>query len=167
MLSTLRAFADWLAATQLSAIIQGVSWVIPTIQTIHIVCVGIVITATFLVSLRILGIFETSQPVAALSRRFLSWIWYALIVLLVTGALLIVGEPGRSLMNPVFALKMSMLVVVALLTAFLQRPLAAQAGYWEESGQRRAMARGIAVTSLVLWSCIVFAGRWIAYIESL
>jgi len=166
MLSTLRAFSDWLAGTPLSTVIQTVSWVIPTIQTIHIVCVAAVISATFLVSLRVLGVFDTSEPIAALSRRFLSWIWYALAVLLVSGALLIIGEPGRSLLNPVFALKMVMLVVVALLTVVLQRPLAAEAGYWDASGQRRAVARGIAVVSLVLWSCIVFAGRWIAYIES-
>lgn len=166
MLSTLRDFSDWLASTPLSTVIQNVSWIIPTVQTIHIVCVGIVISATFLVSLRVLGLFDTSEPIAALARRFLSWIWYALVVLLVSGALLIIGEPGRSLLNPVFALKMLLLVVVALLTTVLQRPLATEARYWDTSGQRRAVARGIAVTSLVLWSCIVFAGRWIAYIEA-
>jgi hypothetical protein len=166
MLSTLRELSDWLAATPLSTVIQNVSWIIPSIQTVHIVSVAIVVTATFLVSLRVLGIFDTSEPIAALSRRFLSWIWYALAVLLVSGSLLVVGEPGRSLMNPVFALKMAMLVVVALLTVVLQRPLATEAGYWDASGQRRAVARSIAVLSLVLWSCIVFAGRWIAYVES-
>src|SRR5687767_9971388 len=109
MLSGLRAFSDWLAATPLSTVIQNVSWIIPTIQTVHIVTVAIVISATFLVSLRVLGIFDTSQPIAALSQRFLSSIWYLLIVLLVTGSLLVVGEPGRSLLNPAFALKMAML----------------------------------------------------------
>jgi hypothetical protein len=167
MLSTLRAFSDYLAGTPLSNVIQTTSWVIPAVQTVHIVCVAIVIAATFLVSLRVLGVFERSQPIAALSHRFLPSVWYALAILLVTGSLLIVGEPGRSLMNPAFALKMAMLVVVAGLTAILQRPLAADAAYWDESGQRRATARGIAVLSLTLWSCIVFAGRWIAYITAL
>jgi hypothetical protein len=167
MLSTLRAFSDWLAETPLSTVIQTVSWVIPAVQTIHIVCVAIVIAATFLVSLRVLGVFDPSQPVAALVRRFLPSIWYALAALLFTGSLLIVGEPGRSLMNPAFAAKMLMLVVVASLTAVLQRPLATEAGYWEATDQRRVWSKGIAILSLVLWSCIVFAGRWIAYITAL
>jgi hypothetical protein len=167
MLSTLRAFADWLAATNLSSVIQNVSWIIPTVQTVHIVCVAIVVSATFLVSLRILGIFDRSEAIAALAHRFLPWIWYALVVLLVTGALLIIGEPNRSLMNPAFAVKMLMLVIVASLTALLQRPLATEATYWDVSAQRRMLARSIAVVSLVLWSCIVFAGRWIAYVGSL
>jgi hypothetical protein len=164
MLSTLHAFADWLAGTRLSAVIQNESWIIPTVQTVHIVCVAIVISATFLVSLRILGVFDRSETLGALSQRFLPGIWYALVVLLVTGSLLIIGEPGRSLMNPAFGLKMFMLLIVASLTAILQRPLATNAGFWDESTQRRALARTIAVLSLALWSCIVFAGRWIAYV---
>ena len=167
MLSTLRAFADWLAMTPLSEVIQNVSWIIPAVQTIHIVCVAIVISSTFLVDLRILGFFSRAQPLAALSHRFLTWIWWALIVLLVTGSLLIIGEPSRSLLNPAFFAKMIMLLIVASLTAVLQRPLAANPGYWDASGGRVVTAKGIAVLSLVLWSCIVFAGRWIAYVTAL
>ena len=166
MLSTLRAFGDWLATTSLSETIQNVSWIIPAVQTLHIVCVAIVIAATFLVDLRILGLFSRSQPLAALSHRFLTWIWWALIVLLVSGSLLIVGEPGRSLLNPMFGLKMLMLVIVAALTVVLQRPLATDAGFWDASGGRQLAAKTIAVLSLALWSCIVFAGRWIAYITA-
>jgi hypothetical protein len=167
MLSTLRAFGEWLALTKLSETIQNVSWIIPTVQTIHIICVAIVISATFLVDLRILGLFSRSQPLAALSSRFLTWIWWALIVLLVTGSLLIIGEPGRSITNPAFFAKMIMLLVVASLTAVLQRPLTADAGYWEVSSGRAITAKGIAILSLLLWSCIVFAGRWIAYVTAL
>jgi len=82
------------------------------------------------------------------------------------GALLIIGEPSRSLLNPAFGLKMLMLLIVALLTAVLQRPLTTNEGFWEASGARVAAAKGIAVVSLALWSCIVFAGRWIAYVSA-
>lgn len=166
MLSTLRVFAEWLQTTPLSETIQNVSWIIPTIQTIHILCVAVLVTATFFVDLRILGVFSRSQPVAALASRFLSGIWWVLLVLFVTGSLLIVGEPGRSLLNPAFAAKMAMLVVVAGLTVLLQRPLATNEGYWDASGGRQAAAKVIAVLSLVLWSFIVFAGRWIAYVTA-
>lgn len=166
MLSTLRAFGEWLAGTPLSATIQNVSWIIPTVQTVHIVCVGIVISAVFLVDLRILGVFARTQPLAALSHRFLTWIWYAILVLLVSGSLLIIGEPNRSLLNPAFFAKMLMLLLVAGLTLLIQRPLATDAGYWDASGGRRATLKAIAVISLVLWSAIVFAGRWIAYVAS-
>jgi len=166
MLNTLRAFSEWLSNTGMSLTIQNVSWIIPTVQTIHIVCVAIVITAVFLVDMRILGVFAPTQTLASLAHRFLTWIWYAIVVLLITGALLIIGEPVRSLMNPAFFAKMTMLLVVAGLTLLIQRPLATDAGYWDASGGRRVTLKMIAIASLVLWSCIVFAGRWIAYIAS-
>jgi Family of unknown function (DUF6644) len=166
MLSDLHAFSEWIAGTAMSGTIQNVSWIIPTVQTIHIVCVSIVISAVFLVDLRILGVFARTQPVATLSHRFLPWIWYALIVLLATGTVLIIGEPARSLMNPAFALKMAMLLAVAALTLLIQRPLKRDPGYWDATGGRRATLVAIAVVSLTLWSCIVFAGRWIAYVAS-
>lgn len=166
MLSTLHAFGEWLASTSLSYVIQNVTWVIPTVQTIHILCVAIVISAVFLVDMRILGIFARTQPLAALSHRFLSWIWYAIAVLFVTGALLIIGEPNRSITNPAFGAKMLMLLIVAGLTFVIQRPLATDAGYWDATGGRRAALKVMAVVSLALWSCIVFAGRWIAYVAS-
>jgi hypothetical protein len=153
MLAILHNFCDWLANTGLSTTIQNVSWIIPTVQTVHIVCVAIVISSVFLVDMRILGVFARGQSLASLSYRFLTWIWYAIIVLLITGALLIIA-------------KMAMLLIVASLTLVIQRPLATDAGYWDASGGRRAALKGIAVVSLALWSCIVFAGRWIAYVAS-
>ncbi len=166
MIPTLHRFGEWLAGTALSMTIQDVSWIIPTVQTVHIVCVAIVISSVFLVDLRLLGIFARAQPLAALAGRFLTWIWYILPVLLVTGSLLIIGEPGRSLENPAFGLKMLLLLTVIGVTLIIQRPLRTDAAFWEGSGGRRAAARAIAVFSLALWSGIVFAGRWIAYIAS-
>jgi hypothetical protein len=167
MLATLHAFTEWLANTALSNTIQNTSWIIPTVQTVHIVCVAIVISGTFLVDMRILGIFAPTQSLASLSNRFLTTIWWAILVLLITGTILIIGEPTRSLTNPAFIAKMLMLLTVAALTRVIQRPLAADAAYWDASDGRRVALKGLAVVSLVLWSCIVFAGRWIAYVSSI
>src|SRR6185437_930925 len=108
-----------------------------------------------------------AQPIAALSQRFLPWIWYVIPVLLVTGTLLIIGEPTRSVTNPAFALKMLMLITVSALTLTIERPLRRDPLYWESSGGRRATVVSLAIVSLVLWTGIVFAGRWIAYISSI
>jgi len=166
-LETLRQFEHWLAATSLSSVIQNVSWIIPATQAIHILCVALVMAAVFIVDLRILGVLGRSQTLAALSQRYLTWIWYLLPVLLLSGSILIIGEPGRALLNPVFGAKMLLLVMAALLTLALQRPLRHAAGFWDGSLARRAAVQGIAVLSLALWTCIVFAGRWIAYVASL
>lgn len=167
ILETLRHFEQWLGATALSSTIQTVSWIIPATQAVHILCVALVMAAVFIVDLRILGVMGRSQTLAALAHRYLTWIWYLLPVLLVSGGILIIGEPNRSLLNPVFGAKMLALVMAALLTLALQRPLRHAAQFWDSSPARRLTVQGIALLSLVLWTCIVFAGRWIAYIASI
>src|ERR1700733_2247424 len=165
MTSSVQAFSDWLAATALSMQIKTVEWIIPTVQTIHILSISIVVSAAAMVDLRVLGVLSRGQPIAAVAHRFVPWIWWTLVVLLLSGSTLIIGEPDRSLRNPAFILKMSMLVAVLVLTLLFQRGLRHSDRFWESSSGRRIGGRLIAAASLVFWVGIVFAGRWIAYIH--
>jgi hypothetical protein len=163
MATSLHAFCQWLSETPLSLVIQNVSWIIPTVQSIHIICVSIVFSSALLMDLRLLNVVGRSQTTAAFASRFLPWIWWTLIVLLLSGTILIIGEPSRSLENPSFQLKMGLLILAIGATLVLQRPLAANQGFWEDPESRKSLGKLIAVASLVLWVGIIFAGRWIAY----
>jgi hypothetical protein len=85
--------------------------------------------------------------------------------LLLTGATLIIAEPSRALQNPIFLVKMSLLVLAAGLTLICQLPLRQDAGFWD-APSRRALVRLIGWLSFPIWVAIVFAGRWIAYVQS-
>ena len=163
MAMSLHAFCQWLSETPLSLTIQNVSWIIPTVQTIHIACIAIVISSVFMMDLRLLNLAGKEQPTGAYAARFLPWIWWTLPVLLVSGSILIIGEPGRSLENPAFQLKMALLIGAMIATAILHRPIGKEPAYWELTPGHRTRGRVIAVISLCLWVGIVFAGRWIAY----
>jgi hypothetical protein len=78
---------------------------------------------------------------------------------------LIIAEPARALQNPVFLLKMSLLVAVIGITLACQIPLRKDARFWEVSQGRRRAAQAIAALSIPFWIGIVFAGRWIAYVQ--
>lgn len=157
------AFCDWLSTTQPSQLIQNVSWIIPSVQSVHIIMIAVLIGAIGMVDLRILGFGMRSQSVAALSHRLLPFVWGALPVLLVSGAILIIGEPARSLENPAFQLKMLLLVAGITLTLIFQKALKKDVAFWEMSPARRASAKLLAVVSLAIWIAIIFAGRYIAY----
>jgi uncharacterized membrane protein len=165
VISSVQGLSNWLAATDASAVIQRVSWIIPTVQTVHILSIGMVLSSVLLLDLRILGWSSRGFTLSSVARRYLPWIWCTLIVLLVSGSTLIVGEPARSLQNPAFAAKMVMLAFVLLLTLSLQVGLKRDGRFWEASAGRRRSAKMIAILSLALWVGIVFAGRWIAYVD--
>jgi len=164
--AALSAFCTWLAGTWLSHTIQTTGWIIPSLQTIHILSVAVVFSAAILVDLRIWRLLDRDAPLPETARRFLPTIWPVLVVLLVTGSLLIIGEPRRSLLNSTFYLKMALLAVAILLTAGLQHSISSSPSFWDGDRTRRIAGQLAATVSILVWCSILFAGRWIAYTQA-
>jgi hypothetical protein len=158
-------FCQWLAQTRLSITIQSVSWVVPTVQTIHILCVAIILTYSAMLDLRLMGITGKGRSIARMTRDSMPWIWNALKVLATTGTILIIAEPARELTNAAFWLKMSLLVVGIALTILVQRGAGKDEDYWESSASRRRVARVVATVSIIVWISVASAGRWIGYVQ--
>jgi len=165
-MTSLHEFCEWLGATDVSVGIQTVNWIIPTVQTVHILCIALVISSAAMINLRLVGAVARDEPSAAIAQRYLPWIWYILPIMLITGTILVVGEPARSLENPAFQLKMLLLIGAISTMLIVQRQLRRDPLFWERSGRRRLAASGLAWMSIMLWVGIVFAGRWIAYLQT-
>jgi hypothetical protein len=163
--AALRDLSKWLAATALSHTIQTTGWIIPTLQTIHILAVAVVFSAAVVVDLRIWRLLQRDVPLPEVARRFLPTIWPVLLILLITGSLLIIGEPRRSLLNATFYLKMTLLALALTLTGALQWSLSLAPEFWDKGGARRMAGRLVATVSILAWCGILFAGRWIAYTQ--
>jgi hypothetical protein len=157
----IQAFCDWLSNTHVSLAIQSALWVVPAVQTVHILCVSLVMSSVAMLDLRLMGLVGRRQPISRMVGRLLPWVWYSLIVLATTGIILIIGEPMRELPNAAFQAKMAMLATVILITLVIQQQSKKNATYWET---RQVLAKLIGLFSLLLWVGIVTAGRWIAYI---
>jgi len=164
--AALSEFSRWLAATPLSHVIQTTKWVIPTLQTVHILSVAVVFSSAVLVDLRLWRLLNRDVPLPEVARRFLPMIWPVLLVLLITGSLLIIGEPKRSLLNSTFYLKMALLAVAIVLTAWLQWSLSSSPNFWDKNRGRRMAGQFAATLSILVWCGILFAGRWIAYTQA-
>jgi len=156
-------FALWLAQTKVSLAIQTHLWIIPTVQSIHIVCIGIVLTSVFMIDLRIFGFAGHDQTLSETTRRFSPWLWSALAVLLATGGLMVTGEPVRELMSLSFWLKMSLLAIGILMAVGFQISLRRSERHWEESVINRVTTKSLALFSLLVWCSIIVLGRLIAY----
>ena len=141
--------------------IQTIVWIIPAVQTVHILSVSIVMASMAMLDLRLIGITGKRQPISSMVDRFVPWVWRVLLILAATGAILIIGEPGRELLNWAFRTKMAMVATVSLITLAVQQMNKRDATFWEN---RRIAAAAVGALSLLLWMAIVTAGRWIAYV---
>jgi hypothetical protein len=159
----LQGFAIWLSHTPISDLIQNVLWIIPAVQCVHILAIAVVMSSVLMIDLRIFGLASRSDSMSEVAHRYLPWIWTALVVLAVTGATLITGEPVRSLTNPAFQIKMALLVVAIAITIAFQLTVQRHAPFWDLAPRSAGTAKAMALATLLLWFAIAVAGRWIAY----
>jgi uncharacterized protein DUF6644 len=159
----LNVICAWIEETRLSQTIQVTKWIVPTVQTVHILAIAVVAGSVLMINLRLIGVLGADQPLKAVTARYLPFVWWPLLVLLATGAIMIIGEPPRSLKSPAFQIKMALLVAALTVTGLFQLVLKRDRRFGDAGGGRRVAATTIAVLSMLLWTGIIFAGRWIAY----
>lgn len=130
----------------------------PILQTFHLISIAIVLGTVVLLSLRVLGWAAPTQAPDEMSRRLAPWTWGALPVLVASGLVFVIARPQRYFSNPMFGLKLALLVptlaLAALLYSLVRRP-----------DSNRVVTRVVALASLAGWVCIILAGRWIAYVD--
>ena len=160
MTSAIREFAEWLSHTSPSILIQTHNAsVIPTIQSIHIIAIGVVLTSVLMIDLRILGWAGHDQTLRETTDRFGPWLSWALLVLLITGISMVVGEPVRALLSFSFWIKMFLVALGTLIATFLQ--ITAKRN--EQTLVNRRTVKSLAILTLLIWVGIVILGRLIAY----
>jgi hypothetical protein len=160
----LNQFAEWISQTYLSVLIQNHnSWVIPTIQSIHIVGIGVVLASVFMVDLRIMGWAGMDQTLRQTTNRFGPWLTGALCALLATGVLMVIGEPVRELVTISFWVKMFLVAVGTLVAAVFQITLRKHEQHWEETLVNRSSVKWLAILTFLIWLAIIILGRLIAY----
>src|SRR5471032_1399128 len=116
---TINALCIWIDQTPLSQWMQVTTWVVPTVQTVHILAIAVIASSALMIDLRLIGLFWADRPMKDVSSRFLPLVWWPLLILLATGAIMVVSEPARSLKNPAFQLKMLLLIAAIAVTGLL------------------------------------------------
>jgi len=157
-------FAVWLSTTAPSIFIQRHEvWMIPVIQSLHIIGIGLAVGSALMMILRVLGWAATDQAVLAVQARFGPWLTGALCLLLASGGLLIVAEPVRELVTFSFWLKMGFVALLVVLAMTFQASVRKQQQRWDETLVRRPGVRLTALLVFVVLGCIILLGRLIAY----
>ncbi len=156
--------SNWLANTPFSLAIQTTTWAIPAIQTVHILGISVVLSSVLMMNMRLLNVAWRDTAPSVVAARFVKPVWIALVVLLLTGASLVIAEPGRSLTNPMFISKMSMLVLAIIATLIMQKNVLRVPASWDLL-RPPAGARITAAVALLLWVSISVCGRLIAYLD--
>jgi uncharacterized membrane protein SirB2 len=160
---SLESLATRVQGTALSEQLQAIAWVVPTLQTLHIVMIGVVFVSILMVALRVLGRVRVEEPFERVWRRFSPFLWTGIVVMAITGLLLIIAEPVREVMALSFRIKMVLLAVGIVSAVAFAR--SARSAIDARSAVTPAL-RLASVATVLLWLAIIFLGRAIAYDNS-
>ena len=120
---------------------------------------AILVGASLVIDIRILGL-AADLPLAPLKKLY-RFIWAGFWIQVASGILLLIAYPTKSLTNPLFYLK---LTLIALALVFMQR-LKNRVFNDPSLSEAAMMAKGrvFAIWSLIFWIGVVTAGRLLAY----
>jgi hypothetical protein len=151
----------WIEGSALSEWIRGSDCVcaFPAIVTLHNIGMAFLAGGGIAIDLRIIG-FAPEIPLKPMGR-FVPLLWLAFSLNAVTGILLLIAYPTKALTNPLFYIKLSLVVlaiglVYRIATDILRAPGADQKPL-------AASAKVLAVASLMAWVLLIAAGRYLAY----
>src|SRR5579864_9461874 len=157
------SICEWLEQTIVGTSIRESLWLFPVIETVHIFGIILLVGATSILDLRLMGLTFREEPVSKLARRFLPWTWFGFVVQVTTGFLMFASESLKMYGNWAFIMKM-ILIGAAGLNAFIFHSLAYQSvDRWDNDPVAPLSARIAGSVSILLWFGIVALGRWIAY----
>jgi hypothetical protein len=160
----LHNFATWLYATAPSVFIRSnEAWMLPTIQSVHIIGIAMAVGSGFMIAMRLTGWLGADQTVLQSERRYGPWLSGALWLLLASGALLVLAEPTRELDAISFWLKMALVVLVAALAWGFHRSVSRHEGDWQTTVVNRVGVKWAAMLTFLVWAAIILLGRFIAY----
>jgi len=153
---------QWLQDLSFPTEIRESEWLFPTIETVHVLALVLVIGSILMVDLRLLGIANRDRPVRAVTAQSLPLTWAAFAVAALAGSLLFSSKAVTYYGDFPFRLKMVCLALAGVNMVCFHRLTYRQVAQWDR-GRPPAAARLAGGVSLLLWITIVGAGRWIGF----
>ena len=152
-------FFQWCEDTALGQVIRDSLWLFPVIEAIHLLALALLGGCILVVDLRLLGFGLKSQSAANLARYIHPWLVGSLLTMIATGVPMFLSEAIKCYYSPPFWYKMSFLAVATVHTFGLRKRVAGA----DPAKVGPVWGRLVALTSLGLWFCVGFSGRWIAF----
>jgi hypothetical protein len=140
-------------------------WGWPFVVTVHTLGTAVVIGLIFVITLRLLGLFETI-PYTSLKRLF-PVLWVAFVVEFATGFVLWATKPTRYAVDGAFLLKFLFVIVGIALTVYLYGTMKREAASWETAGAVSSNGVKFIAPTLLAWCAVLVLARLTAMLGSI
>jgi len=162
-LQSITALLETLQASSWAVFIHKNAWAFTTAEVVHVFAVSLVLGTIAIVDLRLLGFASTERPFAELSRQVLPFTWAAFVLAVIAGSLLFISRATEYFVNPVFWIKMALIVVAGINMMIFEFITARDAQKWSLNPTPPPRARLAGGISIACWILVVVFGRLIGF----
>lgn len=160
---TILSVSKWLQATPLAQTISQSTWLFPTIETIHVIAIALVVGSIAVLDLRILGLSWKERSITAIAKDVLPWIWGSFLVAVIAGSLMFISAAAKYIVDLPFQLKMVLIVLAGVNMVVFHRLTYPDVAFWDKDSPPPFRAKLAAGLSLALWIAVVACGRMIGF----
>jgi hypothetical protein len=160
---SLLGFAQWMASTRASVAMHESIWMFPIVESVHVLGLCLFLGIAVMWDLRLLGVSWADVPAVEVKQRLMPWMKLGAVVMILSGIAVYLNDPIRYYTNVFFRVKFVMLALAVLNAWVFETGIHRKIAEWDREVRTPMVAKLAGVTSLVLWSAIVIAGRMIAY----
>ena len=152
----------WLQDLNFPTEIRESVWLFPTIETVHVFALVLVVGSIMTVDLRLLGLANRERAFSELAGEMLPWTWTAFVIAASAGLLMFSSKALTYYGNIPFRIKMCCLLLAGINMALFHWLGTRHLETWDRK-QPPPPAKFAGGASLLLWIIIVAAGRWVGF----
>jgi hypothetical protein len=134
-------------------------WAFPLAECVHIGGFAIGVGSIALVDFRMLNLALRRETPARILRYTELWTVFSLIFVVFSGFALFLSQVGIYLINPIFPLKMYVLLAALIYNFTIHRKVATM------DHPSPMLTKVVAIVSLLLWIAVVFGGIFTGFLE--
>jgi len=154
---------SWLEQTRFANEVRIVPHLYPVLMSVHVLGIALMIGSAFIVDLRLMGYGRGTIPVTVVARSLLPLSRAGFFIVLVTGLTMFaavaftVGSSGAA------RWKLVLIILAGLNILLFHGGVFRGVAAWDLHAPTPVSAKVAAFMSMVAWTGVIFAGRFLAY----
>lgn len=160
----LDATLHWIQHTSLASTVSESSWLFPTIESIHVLAITLVVGTISVIDLRLINVAWRDSALTDLLAEILPLTWICFLIAVISGSLLFSCHAVKYFHNTPFRLKMLLVLLAGLNMLVFHFFGLRSVRDWDMGPRAPRSAIATGALSLVFWVSVVACGRWIGFV---
>jgi hypothetical protein len=155
---------QWINDTAFANAVRDSFWVFPSIETVHVIAIVIVLGSITRLDLRLMGLTWQDRPVSEVSGEMLPWTWTSFVIAAAFGLMLWISKPFDYFGIAFFDMKMLLILLAGINMLVFQFGVYRSVADWDHDPIPPPAVRLAGAISMSFWLCVLVCGRLIGFV---